>query len=100
MTSKSANKTSPPKPEPEIVENVEKPEEIPPAEDVKVIEVAMKEEKSVEAENLKERSAKDVAAAEKPTPVNESSPKKGRVSRSFKKIVQCAWLHFHLCCSA
>ena len=54
------------------------------------------EEKSVEAENLKEWSAKDVVAAEKPTPVNESSTKKGRVSRSFKKIVQCAWLHFHL----
>ena len=67
---------------------------------MKVIEVAMKEEKSVEAENLKERSTKDAAAAEKPAPVNESSPKKGRVSRSFKKIVQCAWLHFHLCCSA
>ena len=99
-TPKSANKTPLPKPEPEIVENVEKPEEIPPAEDVKVIEVAMKEEKSVEAENLKEQSAKDVAAAEKPAPVNESSPKKGRVSRSFKKIVQCAWLDFHLCITA
>ena len=100
MTPKSANKTPPPKPEPEVVENVEKPAEIPPAEDVKVIEVAMKEEKSVEAENLKERSTKDAMAAEKPTPVNESSPKKGRVSRSLRKIVQCAWLHFHLCCSA
>ena len=99
-TPKSANKTSSHKPELEIVENVEKPAEIPPAEDVKVIEVAIKEEKSVEAENLKERSAKDAVVAKKPAPMNESSPKKGRVSRSFKKIVQCAWLHFHLCCSA
>ena len=99
-TPKSTNKTPPPKPKPEIVENVEKPEEIPPAKDVKVIEVAIKEEKCVEAENLKERSAKDAAAAEKPAPVNESSPKKGRVSRSFKKIVQCAWLRFHLCVTA
>ena len=99
-TPKSTNKTPPPKPKPEIVENVEKPEEIPPAEDVKVIEVVIKEEKSVEAKNLKGWSAKDAVAAEKPTPVNESSHKKGRVSRSFKKIVQCAWLHFHLCCSA
>ena len=64
---------------------------------MKVIKVAMKEEKSVEAKSLKERSAKDAAAAEKPAHVNESSPKKGRVSRSFKKIVQCAWLCFHLC---
>ena len=39
-------------------------------------------------------------AAEKPIPVNESSTKKGRVSRSFKKIVQCAWLDFHLCITA
>ena len=99
MTPKSANKTPPPKLEPEIVENVEKPEEIHLAEDVKVIEVAIKEEKSVEAKNLKERSAKDVTAAEKPAPVNESLPKKGIVSRSFKKIVRCDWLHFHLCCS-
>ena len=99
-TSKSTNKTLTPKPEPEIVENVEKPEEIPLAEDVKVIEVAIKEEKSVEAENLKEQSAKDVVTVEKPALVNESSPKKGRVSRSFKKIVQCAWLRFHLCVTA
>ena len=67
---------------------------------MKVIKVAMKEEKSVEAENLKEWFAKDVAATKKPAPVNESSPKKGRVSRSFKKIVQCAWLRFHLCVTA
>lgn len=77
-TPKSANKTPPPKPEPEpeVVENVEKQEETPPAEDVKVIEVAIKEEKSVEAGKLKERSAKDSVADEKPAPVNESAPKK------------------------
>lgn len=53
-TPKSANKTPPPKPEPEIVENVEKPEEVEnvekpeevaPVEDVKVLEVLIKEEK-------------------------------------------------------
>ena len=75
-TPKSANKTPLPKPEPEIVENVENPTEIPPTEDVKVIEVAMKEEKSVEAKNLKEQSAKDTVAAEKPAPVNVLRPGK------------------------
>ena len=74
-TPKSANKTPPAKPKPEIVENVEKPEEIPHADNVKVVEVAIKEEKSVEFKNLKERSTKDAAATEKPAPVNESSPK-------------------------
>jgi RNA recognition motif-containing protein len=75
-TPKSANKTPPPKPEPEIVENVEKPEEADHVEDVKVLEVPVKDDKIIEAEKLNERTAKDAAAAEKPAPVNESTPKK------------------------
>jgi hypothetical protein len=82
-TPKSANKTPPPKPEPEIVENVEKPEEADHVEDVKVLEVPVKDDKIIEAEKLNERTAKDAAAAEKPAPVNESTPKKGRVLGFF-----------------
>jgi len=74
-TPKSANKTPPPKVKPEIVENVQKLEEAAPVEDVEVLEVPVKEEKSIEAGKLKERSAKDAAVAEKPAPLNESVPK-------------------------
>jgi RNA recognition motif-containing protein len=74
-TPKSANKTPPAKVKPEIVENVQKLEEAAPVEDVEVLEVPVKEEKSIEAGKLKERSAKDAAVAEKPAPLNESVPK-------------------------
>lgn len=62
------------KPEPEIVEDVEKLRKPAPVEDVRVVEVPVKKGKSKKTGKLKKRSAKNGVATEEPERLSKSGP--------------------------
>lgn len=74
------------KPEPEIVEDVEKLRKPAPVEDVRVVEVPVKKGKSKKTGKLKKRSAKNAVAAEEPERLSESGPIKELSKHKQEKL--------------
>lgn len=71
------------KPEPEIVEDVEKLKKPAPVKDVRVAEVPVKKGKS---KKIKKRSVKNAVATEEPDPPSESGPIKELSKRKQEKM--------------
>lgn len=74
------------KPEPEIVEDVEKLRKPAPVEDVRVVEVPVKKGKSKKTGKLKKRSAKNAVATEEPERLSESGPIKELSKHKQEKL--------------
>lgn len=74
------------KPEPEIVEDVEKLRKPAPVEDVRVVEVPVKKGKSKKTGKLKKRSAKNGVATEEPERPSKSGPIKELSKHKQEKL--------------
>lgn len=74
------------KPEPEIVEDVEKLRKPAPVEDVRVVELSVKKGKSKKTGKLKKRSAKNGVATEEPERPSKSGPIKELSKHKQEKL--------------